>query len=308
MAPDTLPPPQRSLLAVPATNTRFLQKAAHSAADAIFIDLEDAVVPELKLEGRARAIEALTTIDWGRQIVSVRVNGLETPWGVRDIIELAEACPRLDRILLPKCETPGDLHAVEAMLRAAERTASRNRPIRLEALIETAKGVANVETIAAARGDRLVAMLFGSGDYQLDLGVLPAASNGAARHPITFDFALARIANACRAYGLVPIDGPFFGIDDPEGMRAACSHAAALGYEGKMAIHPSQVAIANEVFSPSAQQVAWAREVLPVMAAAGAEGRGAVKTHDGKMIDLVHIKIARNVLERAERITTGDNK
>jgi malyl-CoA/(S)-citramalyl-CoA lyase len=292
MEPGRTAVPLRSLLAVPATVARFLEKAAQSPADAIFIDLEDAVVPELKVEARAKAIAALNDLDWGERSVSVRVNGLDTPWGVSDIVEIAEAAPRLDAILLPKCESPGDVHAVEAMLRAAEKVAARERPVRIHALIETAKGVARVEAIAAS-GERLSAMLFGSGDYQLDLGVLESGG--------TWDFALARIANACRAFGLAPIDGPFFAIDDPEGLRAACRRAAALGYEGKMAIHPSQVEIANEVFSPTAQQVAWANEVLAAMAAAEAQGRGAAKTADGRMIDLVHIKIARAILERGKR-------
>jgi malyl-CoA/(S)-citramalyl-CoA lyase len=283
---------QRSLLAIPATNPRFLEKGAQSAGDGVFIDLEDAVVPELKVEARGKAIAALRDLEWGDRVVSVRVNGLDTPWGLRDIVEVAEAAPRLDNILLPKCESPGDIHAVEAMLRAAEAVARRVRPLGILALIETAKGVASVETIAAS-GGRLRALLFGSGDYQLDLGVLEAGG--------TWDYAMARIANACRAFGLAPIDGPFLAINDPEGLRAACRRAAALGYEGKMAIHPSQVEIANEVFSPSAQQLAWASEVLQAMDAAGSEGRGAVKTRDGNMIDLVHIKIARAILERGKR-------
>ena len=281
MAPDKLPSPQRSLLAVPATNPRFLEKAAQSAADAVFIDLEDAVTPELKVEARARAIEAIGAIDWGKRSLGVRVNDLTTPWGLRDLIELAESTKRLDFVILPKCETPGDVAAAEAALRRSD--------IRLAALIETAKGVANVEAIASA-SERMTAMLFGPGDYALDLGVLDGKADMA--------FARARIANACRAYGLAPLDGPYFDIANPEGCREDCRRAAALGYEGKMALHPSQVAIANEVFSPSAAQVAWAREVLDAMAAAGSAGIGAVKTMDGKMIDLVHIKIARKILER----------
>jgi malyl-CoA/(S)-citramalyl-CoA lyase len=279
---------QRSLLAVPATSPRFLEKAAQSAADAVFIDLEDAVVPELKAQARGKAIAAINDLDWGDRILSVRVNALDTEWGCRDIVELAEACPRLDRILLPKCETPGDIHAVEAML--------GRRPVRIDALIETAKGVANVEAIAAS-SKRLAAMVFGSGDYSLDLGVVRMTLSNE-----PWGVALARIGNACRACGLAPIDGPFSNIADPEGLRADALRAAALGFEGKMAIHPSQIDIANEVFSPSAAQVAWAREVLDAMAAARAEGRGAVRDKQGAMIDLVHIKIARKILERAEHI------
>jgi malyl-CoA/(S)-citramalyl-CoA lyase len=316
MAPDQRP--QRCLLAVPATSQRFLEKASQSAADAIFIDLEDAVIPALKVEARARAIAALNELDWGARIVSVRVNGLDTPWGCRDILEVAEAAPRLDRILLPKCETPGDVHAVEVMLGAAAQAAQRTRPIRMEALIETAKGVANVEAIAAS-GTRLAAMVFGSGDYQLDLGsfgrtvgapspdyvVLTGADaqGGRERHwNDLWHFAMARIANACRAYGLAPIDGPFGGIGDSEGLRAAARRALALGFEGKMAIHPSQIEVVNEVFGPSEAEVAWAHEILEAMAAAAAEGRGAVKDRNGAMIDLLHIKLAHKLIERAGRI------
>jgi malyl-CoA/(S)-citramalyl-CoA lyase len=290
VAADPLPPPQRSLLAVPATNARFLEKAAQSAADAVFIDLEDAVVRELKVEARGKAIAAINGLDWGRRIVSVRVNALDTEWGCRDVIELAEACPRLDRILLPKCETPGDVHAVSAMLGAT--------PVRIAALVETAKGVVNVEAIAAA-GERLAAIVFGSGDYSLDLGVVRKTLSNE-----PWGYALARIGNACRAFGLAAIDGPFSDIADVAGLRADALRAAALGFEGKMAIHPSQIDVANEVFSPSAEQVAWAREVLDAMTAAGVQGRGAVRDKQGAMIDLVHIKIARKILERAQRTAT----
>ena len=288
MGPDRLPARQRSLLAVPATNHRFLEKAAQSAADAVFIDLEDAVVPELKFEARARAIAAINALDWGRRLVAVRVNALDTEWGCRDVIGLAEGCPRLDRILLPKCESPSDVHAVEAML---GKSAAR-----IDALVETAMGVANVEAIAAS-GGRLSAIVFGSGDYSLDLGVVRKTLSNA-----PWSYVMARIGNACHAYGLTAIDGPFSDIRDLAGLRADALRAAAFGFEGKMAIHPSQIDIANEVFSPTHEEVVWAREVLAAMAAAGAEGQGAVRDKTGAMIDLVHIKIARKILERAERI------
>ena len=277
----------RSLLAVPATNPRFIEKAAQGVADAVFIDLEDAVIPELKLEARAQAIAAIGGTDWGARKLGVRVNDLGTPWGPEDLAALAQGAPRLDFVILPKCDTPADVATADGLLGASK--------IRLAPLIESAKGVANCEAIAAA-SSRMAAMLFGPGDYGLDMGILDGSADTG--------FALARIANAARAYGLEPIDGPFFDIANAEGCRASCRRAAALGYSGKMAIHPTQVDIANEVFSPSPQQLAWAREVLEAMEAAGAEGRGAVKTRDGKMIDLVHIKIARQVLARAERNAT----
>jgi malyl-CoA/(S)-citramalyl-CoA lyase len=315
MKPTT---PRRSLLAVPATSPRFLEKAAQGPADAIFIDLEDAVVPSLKPKARADAIAALNQLDWGERGVAVRVNGLSTSWGCRDILDVVEACPRLDYILLPKCESPADVHAVEVMIRSAEQAAPRQRKVGIAGLIETPRGVANVEAIAQA-GGRLYALVFGGGDYQLDLGSFQGAVGApSADYVVLTDddgrglrerhwndlwhFATARIANACRAFGVMPIDGPFSGIPDVEGLHAAAKRAQVLGFECKMAIHPSQVETIHEVMTPSAQQVAWAKEVLEAMEAAAREGRGAVKDKNGEMIDLMHIKVANKLLERAARI------
>jgi len=307
----------RSLLAVPATSARFLEKAAQSSADAVFIDLEDAVIPDLKVKARANAIAALNQLDWGRRSISVRVNGLETTWGCRDILDVVEACPRLDNLLLPKCESVEDLHAVAVMAGSAEQASPRERPVGIMGLIETARGVANVEAISRA-GGRLNALVFGGGDYQLDLGsfqrsvgapspdylVLTDDDGKGARQRHWNDlwhFSMARIANACRAYGLMPIDGPFSVIGDPEGLRAAARRAGALGFEGKMAIHPSQIEAIHEVLTPSSDQVEWANEVIQAMKQGEAEGRGAVKDKRGEMIDLMHVKLAKKVIERAAR-------
>lgn len=309
---------RRSLLAVPATSPRFLEKAAQGPADAIFIDLEDAVVTALKPKARADAIAALNQLDWGTQGVAVRVNGFGTPWGCRDILDVVEACPRLDYILLPKCESAADVHAVEVMIRSAEQAAPRERKVGIMGLIETARGVANVEAIAQA-GGRLDALVFGGGDYQLDLGSFQGAvgapsadyvvltdDDGQGRRERHWNdlwhSATARIANACRAFGLAPIDGPFSGIRDVDGLRAATRRAAALGFAAKMAIHPSQIETIHEVMTPTAQQVAWANEVIAAMSAAEREGRGAVKDKNGEMIDLMHIKLANKLLERVASI------
>jgi malyl-CoA/(S)-citramalyl-CoA lyase len=283
---------QRSELAVPASSARFIEKATQCEADAVFLDLEDAVAPGQKLQARANAIAALNDLEWGTRMVSVRVNGLDTPWGSRDILEIAEACPRLDRIVLPKCDGPGHVRAVELMLGGVEqelvRQGVKRTRIGLEALIESARGLATVEAIAAS-GGRLEALVFGAVDFQLDMHMLRMSGDA-------LGFALARIATACRAYGLLPIDGPYTNIKDLDGARAAAERAAALGFEGKWAIHPSQIALLNEVFSPSAEQIAWAHEVLAALGAD--EGRGALKGRDGEMIDLAHVKMARRILDR----------
>ena len=308
----------RSLLAVPATSPRFLEKAAEGPADAIFIDLEDAVINSLKPKARAEAIAAINQLDWGKKIVAVRVNGFGTSWGCRDILDVVEACPRLDLILLPKCESAGDVHAVDVMIASADAAAPRPRQVGIMGLIETPRGVANVEAIAQA-GGRLRALVFGGGDYQLDLGSFQRAVGApAADYVVLTDddgsgmrerhwndlwhFATARIANACRGFGVLPVDGPFSVIRDADGLRAATKRAAVLGFEAKMAIHPSQIDTIHEVLTPSEGQIAWAKEVIEAMKAAEREGRGAVKDKNGDMIDLMHIKVANKLLARAADI------
>lgn len=305
---------QRSELAVPAIREAFFAKAAQGPADAIFLDLEDAVPPERKQEARRNAIAALNEIDWGRKTMAVRVNALDTPWGFRDIVDVATACPRLDMVLLPKAGCAFDVRFVETLLAGIEQEQGYTKRFGIEVLIETAFGLAHVEEIAGA-SPRLEAMIFGPGDYSIDIlnfdlvvgapnpnyTVLTPAGPGGARQRHWNDhwhFALARIANACRAYGLRPIDGPYADYGDPDGYRNAAQRATALGFEGKWAIHPSQVALANEVFTPSAEQVGWARSVQHQLEAAKREGRGAIGVNN-QLIDMAHVKLAQNILARA---------
>jgi malyl-CoA/(S)-citramalyl-CoA lyase len=309
---------QRSELAVPATSEHFFAKAATGPADSIFLDLEDAVAPAFRTEARAKAVEALTRLDWGRKTVSVRVNGLSTPWAISDILAVAR-CARLDMILLPKVETPGDVQFVDRLLHGLELETPRDRPLGLEVLIETTKGLANVETIAAA-SDRLEGMIFGVGDYSIELenfdvvfgeprpeyAIVARDEDGALRRHLgdQWHFALARIANACRAYGLRPIDGPYANYADKEGYRASCRRSRILGFEGKWAIHPSQVEIANAEFTPPADLVQWARNMVEKMEAAAQDGRGALGV-DGVLIDRAHVLLAQKILRRAALITEG---
>jgi malyl-CoA/(S)-citramalyl-CoA lyase len=303
---------QRSELAVPATSTQFFEKAARGAADSLFLDLEDAVAPPRRLEGRANAVAALNAVDWGDKTVSVRVNGLGTPWGLADILAVAR-CPRLDMILLPKVETAGDVVFLDRLLGALELETPRDRPLGIEILIETTKGLANVEAIAAA-SPRLEGIIFGVGDYSIELenfDLVFGASNPdyavlaretgkpSERHwNDQWHFALARIANACRAYGLRPIDGPFTNYGDPDGYRESAVRARALGFEGKWAIHPSQVALANDVFTPAPAQIAWATDITRRMEAASREGKGAIGL-EGVLIDRAHVLLAGKILRRA---------
>ena len=312
MTPLRSPRLQRSELAVPATSPRFFAKAAASAADVIFLDLEDAVAPAKKVEARAQAITALNDIDWGTKTLAVRVNGLDTPWAHHDILEVAERAPRLDMILLPKAGSAFDVQFVAQILTLVERQTGRAKRTGIEVLIETAKGVANVEAIAQA-SDRLEAMIFGVGDYTVEMRTYDEVfgtpsprysmlthgdASGRERHwNDQWHFAMARIANACRAYGLRPIDGPFTDFRDAEGYRASAERAAALGFEGKWAIHPSQVDLANEVFSPTAAQLAWAARITAVMAETTRAGQGAVGA-DGVLVDMAHLKMADALVQR----------
>jgi len=309
---------QRSVLSVPATSQRFIQKALGTSADAIVLDLEDAVTVGLKAQARADAIAAVNGCDWGHRTVTVRVNGLDTPWGVRDILEVVEACPRLDRVVLPKCDSPMHVAAVDLMLSGLETGLKRRRPVGIEGLIESAKGVSAVEAIAAY-GGRLQALIYGGGDYQLDMHtilrpvggpspryvVLTDKDEAGTRHRHWNDpwhFALARIVNACRAKGLLAIDGPFTGIDDPDGLASAADRTSILGFDGKWAIHPSQLDIINTAFSPTPDQIVWARDALAAMHAGQEAGRGAVRSQSGEMLDLAQIRMANFLIGRDEAI------
>ena len=294
---------QRSELAVPATSEKFFVKAAAGPADSLFLDLEDAVAPAKRVEARAIAVRALNELDWGTKIVSVRVNGLNTPWAIADILAVAR-CPRLDMVLLPKVETPADVIFLDRLLTGLELEVPRERRLGIEILIETTKGLANVEAIAAA-SPRLEGIIFGVGDYSIELENFdtvfgsPNPEYAVAGHANDqWHFALARIANACRAYGLRPIDGPFANYGDPESYRASAIRARALGFEGKWAIHPSQVAIANDVFTPSATQIAWARDIATRMEVAASEGMGAIGM-EGVLIDRAHVLLSGKILHRA---------
>lgn len=308
---------QRSELAVPAIRKDFFAKAARGPADVIFLDIEDAVPPELKIEARAIAIAGLNEIDWGEKTMAVRVNGLDTPWALHDIIDVVEACPRLDMILLPKAASAFDVRFVETILSQIEQDKGRGKRTGIEVLIETAMGVANVEEIAAS-SPRLEAMIFGVGDYSISMGIFDARIGAPSpNYTVLADadksglrslhwndhwhFAKARIATACRAWGLRPIDGPYVDIADPEGYRNTARLGLALGFEGKWAIHPSQAPIANEVFTPSAEVVASARKMMDAIADAQARRIGAVSV-DGKLIDMAMVKLADRITRRIELI------
>jgi citrate lyase subunit beta/citryl-CoA lyase len=297
---------QRSELAVPGSNPALFEKALASRADYIFLDCEDAVAPADKAAARKNIIEALNDLDWRGhgKTVSVRINGLDTHYMYRDVVDIVEqAGANLDTILIPKVGVPGDVYMVDCLVSQIEEAMSITHGIGLEALIETALGMANVEAIAQS-SKRLEALHFGVADFAAScrartvvIGGLNPDYPGDQWHS-----SLQRMLLACRSYGLRAIDGPFGDFNDPDGYRAAALRAAALGYEGKWAIHPSQIELANEVMSPPESEVDRARRILAALEAAAAEGKGAAQL-EGKMIDAASARMAENIVRQADAIT-----
>lgn len=293
---------QRSELAVPASRPELFAKALASEADYVFLDLEDAVAPSEKAGARALAVAGLKDHDWHghKKTISLRINGLDTHYMYRDVVEVIEAAgDRLDTVLIPKVGTPGDVYMVETMLTQIEDAKGFDQRIGIEVLIETALGLANVDAIAQS-SKRIEAMHFGVADLAASLRARTVNIGGLnPDYPgDQWHFGLARMVTACRAYGLRPIDGPFGDFKDSDGYVAAAKRAAALGAEGKWAIHPSQIAMANDVFTPTAAEVDRARRILLAVEEAQRDGKGAAQL-DGKMIDAASARMARNVVELA---------
>ncbi|MEA2207287.1 MAG: malyl-CoA/(S)-citramalyl-CoA lyase [Blastocatellia bacterium] len=314
--------PHRSELAVPGTNARAMEKAPTLGADLVFLDLEDAVAPDDKVQARANVVEALLAHDWSRCSVSVRINGLDTYWCYRDIVEVVEEAGHVvDTVLVPKVGSPSDVEFVATLLDQIEQAKGwEPGRIAIHILIETARGMANVEAIARARPDRMEAMVFGVADYAAsvqarttnigganpDYSVLtdPLEDGSRAVHwGDQWHFGISRMVAACRAEGLRPIDGPFGDYGDADGYRSAAHRAAALGCEGKWAIHPSQIELANEVFTPGDAEIDRARRILQAMEDAAKEGKGAVSL-DGRLIDAASIRMAEHLVAKVERMHT----
>ncbi len=308
----------RSELAVPGSSPRFFDKAAAGDADIVFLDLEDAVAPDRKAEARANAIEAVGDCDWGGKALSVRINGLDTPWMYRDVIDLLETCSeRLDLIMIPKVGTAADVYAVDALVSQVETAAGRKKRIGFELIIETALGMQNIAEIAAA-SPRNESLHFGAADYAAstrmrtvqigganpDYGVLTDPDGGGARDFHWGDmwhYAIARMVVAARANGLRPCDGPFGDFSDAEAFAAHARRAAVLGCEGKWAIHPSQIAPANDIFTPPAGEVEKARAIVAAMRESEAAGAGAAAL-DGRLIDYASIRQAEHLVAMADAI------
>ena len=303
--------PNRCQLFGPGSRPALFPKMAATAADVINLDLEDSVAPSDKAGARAEVIRATHEVEWGSKVLSVRINGLDTPWWYRDVVDLLEQGGRIDQIMIPKVGCAADVYAVDALVTAAERAAGRAKPIALEVIIESAAGIAHVEEIAAS-SPRLVAMSLGAADFAASMGMQTTGIGGTQadyymlhegqRHwSDPWHWAQAAIVAACRTHGVLPVDGPFGDFSDDEGFRAQARRSAVLGMVGKWAIHPKQVALANEVFTPSAEALAEARAILEAMEGAKARGEGAT-VYKGRLVDIASIKQAEVIVRQAELI------
>ena len=298
----------RSQLYVPASKPAMIQKAAASAADAVCIDLEDSVTPEEKGVSRANVIRALQQIDFGRKVRMFRINGLDTPFAYRDLVEVVEAAgDRVDAVMVPKVGSARDVQFVETLLSQIEGHARLTKPIAIEAQIETASGFLHAREIASA-SPRLDALIFGAGDYAASMRMPSTAIGEADAHDEVYPghrwhAVMHTIVAAARVNQLRCLDGPYAGYSDAAGLARACQIALAMGFDGKQCIHPSQLATVNATFSPSLEEVTKAAAVVKAYEAAVAAGQGAA-THDGRMIDAANIRMARTILERHRLITT----
>lgn len=309
-----LPPARlnRCQLFGPGSRVALFEKMAKSDADVINIDLEDSVAPDDKENARKQTIQAIGDVDWGDKTLSVRINGLDTPYWYRDVVDLLEqASERLDQIMIPKVGNAADIYAVDALVTAVERAKGRKKQIGFEVIIESAAGISHVEEIAAS-STRLQAMSLGAADFAASMGMATTGIGGTQEHYYMhregqkywsdpWHWAQAAIVAACRTHGLLPVDGPFGDFSDKEGFYAQARRSATLGMVGKWAIHPSQVALANEVFSPSEEAVGEAREILAAMEEAKRSGAGAT-VYKGRLVDIASIKQAEVIVRQAEMI------
>ncbi|MFA1704296.1 CoA ester lyase [Mycobacterium intracellulare] len=294
---------RRSELAVPACSDNMFDKAAGCDADLVFLDLEDATPAAFKEESRGKAINALNDLDWGRTVRAVRINGLDTRWCHDDVIEVVTRAGRnLDTIIIPKARTARDVWWVDVLLTQLESKLNLDKRIRLEVLIEEVEGLANAEEIAAA-SDRLDALIFGVGDFSLSQGArVDTNFVPLGEYPGEFwAYARNKVIVAARIAGIDAIDAPYPDYRDLAGYERDARRASLLGYTGKWAIHPDQVPVANEVYAPTADEIARAEANVAAYREAEAKGRGAVGVN-GVLVDAAHVKQAEQTLARAALI------
>jgi citrate lyase subunit beta/citryl-CoA lyase len=296
----------RSILSVPASNPRMIEKGLASSADIAFLDLEDAVAPNMKAMARTEAIDAISHGDWQGKPRAVRVNQVGSPYFARDIVELVEhAGSMLDLVILPKVDRPADALAASRLLDGLEAGLGRAIPVAIDAQIESASGLSHCDEIAVA-STRISSLVFGPGDFAASMR-MPGRAIGMrgawddAYGADRFHYPLFRMLVAARAAGIRAIDGPYADFKDDAGLRASAMRSRALGFDGKWCIHPAQIDIVNEVFTPDEEEIAAARAILDAYARSAEQGSGAA-VHEGVMIDAASVRMARSVIDTAERL------
>lgn len=298
---------RRCQLSVPGSSEKMLQKAAGLDIDYVFLDLEDAVAPSEKRSSRKRIVAALNDLDWGRTTRCVRINDLTTEYAYEDIIEVVEgAGDNLDLIMLTKAMGPEDISFCDKLLSMMEKKLKMEKRIGIEVLIEEVEGLQNVEAIATA-APRLEALIFGMGDYSASQGVSTRDVGGESGYPgDIWHYQRQRITIAARAAKIDAVDGPFADFGSPEAYEEECRRAMILGMVGKWAIHPSQIEIAQRVFSPEPNDIERARGMKAAYEDALSKGQGAVQ-YEGKMIDIASIRIVDNIIMKADLIEAGNS-
>jgi len=299
--------PRRTVLSVPGHIEKMHDKALNSGSDAVMLDLEDSVPVDIKTEARGRVIQSLMNRNWSRKTVLFRMNGLDTPFGYRDILEVVEAAgPVIDAVVVPKINHPGDIHFVSRMLDGIEMNQGWTRRIGIEASIETAAGLEAVSEIAKA-SNRIETLIFGVADYSASIGarLVSISGHGEKESEIypghRWHFAMSRMAMAAKANGLLAIDAPYGNFKDPAGLKQGAAMACALGYDGKWAIHPDQIEIINQTFSPSTEDIERAKKVLDAFRQASNQGLGAVAV-EGRMVDQATVRLAELLWKQAEHL------
>jgi citrate lyase subunit beta/citryl-CoA lyase len=295
------------VLAVPASKWKMVERGSYSGADLFFLDLEDAVAPNEKAAARQNVARAIKELDWQGRPAFYRINSLDTPYWYRDVIEVVEHAGKgLDLILVPKVERPEDLHTLNTLLAGVEANAGLEPgKVKLEAQIETALGLANIDIIARAT-DRLEALVFGPGDYaasirmpQTSIGTMDEWDEAYPGHRM--GYVMQRIVVAARVGDVRAVDGPVADYRDEEGLRKSCLVARSLGFDGKWCIHPGQVETVNEVFSPTEWEIEWASKVVGAYEEANVAGSGSISV-DGQMVDAASIRMAQNTLNLARNV------
>jgi len=299
--------PRRSNLSVPGHVVKMHPKAAECAADVVMLDLEDSVPVDQKETARAQVIKTLHEFDWSGKTVTVRINSLDTPFGYRDLLEVAEGAGNIiDAVVIPKVNTVSDIHFADHMLNGIELAKSITSTIGIEASIETAQGLLNAARIAAA-SPRIQTLVFGIADYSASVGarLVSISGHGEKEEELypghRWHFPLSQMVMAAKARGAMAIDAPYGNFKDPDGLRKAAVMTCALGCDGKWAIHPAQIDIINEVFTPGAQEIELAQKVLAANEEAKTSGKGAIAV-EGRMVDQATVRMAEQLYAQAKHL------